>query len=134
MHVFYYQIHPSSINKTNGNPFSEDGVTANIRSNIVTWHPRLASNLLSGIKIFRKARPKGPPNGLISSFLVMLVLIGIFRILVRIKCSHILNSKTPNLTIASEGNMTFISPSKGVPDCILLFSRETAIRMVHHTP
>jgi hypothetical protein len=119
----YYRIHPSSINKTNGNSSSEDGVTADIRSNILTWHPRPASKLLSGVKIFRKARPKGPPNRLISSFLVMLATIGIFGILVGIKCSHILNSKTSNLTLASKGNMIFISPSKEVANCISLFSK-----------
>ena len=50
-------------------------------------------------------------------------MIGIFGILVGIKCSHILNSKTPNLTLASEGDTTFILPSEGVADCILLFSK-----------
>ncbi len=35
----YYQIHPSSINKTDGNSSSEDGVTADTKSNIVTWQP-----------------------------------------------------------------------------------------------
>jgi len=116
----YYQIHPSSINKTDGNPSSEDGVTADTKSNTVTWTPRLASKLLSGIKIFRKARPNAPPNGLISSFLVMLSMIGIFGILVGIKCSHILNSR---LILPSEGDKTFILPSEGVADCISLSSK-----------
>jgi hypothetical protein len=52
----------------------------------------------------------------------MLATIGIFGILVGIKCSHISNSKTPNLTLASKGDMTFILPSEGVADCISLFS------------
>ncbi len=49
----YYQIHPSSINKTNEGSSLEDGVTANVKSNTMTWNPRLASKLLSGIKIPR---------------------------------------------------------------------------------
>ena len=116
----YYQIHPSSINKTNGGPSSEDGVTADVKSNAMTWYPQLASRLFSGIKIFQKARPKAPPNGWISSFLVMLTTIGIIGILVGIKCSCILESKTPTLTLASKGDTTFISSSKGVADCISL--------------
>ncbi len=48
----YYQIHPSSINKNNRGSSSEDGVTANVKSNTMKWHPRLALNLLSGLKIF----------------------------------------------------------------------------------
>ena len=113
----YYQIHLLSINKTDGNSSLEDGVTSDIKSDIVTRQPRLFSKLLHGIKIFRKARPKGPPNGLISSFLVMLATIGIFRILIGIKCSHILDSKLPTLTLASEGDMTFMLSSEGVADC-----------------
>jgi hypothetical protein len=118
----YYQIHPSSINKTNGGSSLEDGVTADVKSNTMTWNPRLASKLLSGIKILRKARPKAPPNGFISSFLVMLTTIGIIGILVGIKCSHILKANTPTLTLASEGNTTFMSSSEGVSDCISLSS------------
>ena len=115
----YYQIHPSSINKTDGNSSSEDGVTADTKSSTANWTPRLASKLLSGIKIFRKARPNAPPNGWISSFLVMLTMIGIFGVLVGIKCSHILDS---TLILPSEGDKTFILPSEGVANCISLSS------------
>ncbi len=48
----YYQIHPSSIPKTNRGSSLEDGITADVNSNTMTLHPRLTSNLLSGIKIF----------------------------------------------------------------------------------
>jgi hypothetical protein len=51
--------------------------------------------------------------------LVMLSMIGIFGILVGIKCSHILNSR---LILPSEGDKTFILPSEGVADCISLSS------------
>ena len=115
----YYQIHPSSINKTDGNSSSEDGVTADTKSSTANWTPRLASKLLSGIKIFRKARPNAPPNGWISSFLVMLTMIGIFGVLVGMKCSHILDS---TLILPSEGDKTFILPSEGVANCISLSS------------
>ncbi len=82
-----------------------------MEANIMTWHPRLASDLLSGIKIFQKAWPKTPPNGLISSFLIMVTTLGIIRILVGIKCSQIFESKTTVLTLASKGDDTFMSPS-----------------------
>jgi hypothetical protein len=110
----YYQIHPSSINKTNGNSSSEDGVTADTKSNIVTWQPRIFSTLEKGLKIFRKARPRAPQEGLISRFLVMLATIGIFGILIGFKCSHILGSNLPTLSFAS---------SEGVADCISLSSK-----------
>jgi hypothetical protein len=116
----YYQIHPSSINKTDGGSSTENGVTSNVKSNTMTWHPRLALNLLSGLKIFQKAQPKTPPNGLISSFLVLLTTIGIITIFAGIKCSHILDSKT---STASKGDKTFMPSSKGVADCILLSSK-----------
>ena len=118
----YYQIHSLNINKTNGGSSLEDGVTADVKSNIMTWHPRHASKRLSGIEIFLKARPKASPNGLISSFLVMLTTIGIIGILVGIKCSHIMKLKTPTLTLASKGDTTLMSSSEGVADCMLLSS------------
>ncbi len=114
----YYQIHPLSIPKTNGGSSSEDGITADVNSNTMALHPRLTSNLLSGIKIFQKVRPKTPPNGLISSFLVKLTTIGIIAILAGIKCFHILESKTSTLTLASKGDATFMSSFEGVADCI----------------
>jgi hypothetical protein len=48
----YYQINPSSINKTDGNSSSDDGVTADTKSKTTTWQSRLFSELLHGIKIF----------------------------------------------------------------------------------
>ena len=107
----FYQIHPSSINKTDGNSSSEDGVTADTKSHSVNWNLRLTSKLFSGIKIFWKAPPNAP-----------LTMIGIFGILVGIKCSHILDLK---LTFAFEEETTSILsilPSKGVTDCISLSS------------
>ena len=60
-----------------------------------------------------------PPNGWISSFLVMLTMIGIFGVLVGMKCSHIFNS---TLILPSKGDKTFILPSEGVANCISLSS------------
>ena len=53
----------------------------------------------------------------------MLTTIGIIGILVGTKCSHIMESETPTLTLASEGDTTFMSSSKGVADCISLSSK-----------
>lgn len=46
----YYQIYPSSINKTDGNSSSEDGVTADTKFHTVNWQPRLFSKLLRFFK------------------------------------------------------------------------------------
>jgi hypothetical protein len=41
----YYQIHPTSINKTTGGPSSEDGVTANVSE--MTNHQSIRSGYFS---------------------------------------------------------------------------------------
>jgi hypothetical protein len=65
---------------------------------------------LPTLKIFGKARPRNPSNGCVSSFLVLLAMIGIIVILTSIKCHHILNSEP---SAASEGATNCISlPSK----------------------
>jgi hypothetical protein len=46
----YYQIHPISMNKTNGAPSSKDGVRADVKTNTKSWSPQLTSSFLSGIK------------------------------------------------------------------------------------
>ncbi len=104
----YYQIHPTSINKTDGSSSSKDGVTANVRSKINSWQPQFASSLLSGIKIIQKAWPKQPPCGLISSFLVLLTTIGIIMTLSGMKCLEI-----KALSTASEGATSITPCSKG---------------------
>ncbi len=97
-----------SINKTDGSSSSKDGVTANVRSKINSWQPQFASSLLSGIKIIRKAQPKQPPRGLISSFLVLLMTIGIIMTLTGIKCLEI-----KALSTASEGATSITPCSEG---------------------
>ncbi len=104
----YYQIHPTSINKTDGSSSSKDGVTADVRSKINSWQPRFASLLLSGIKIIWKACPKQPPRGLISSSLVLLTTIGFIMTLTGMKCLEI-----KVLSTASEGATSITPCSKG---------------------
>jgi hypothetical protein len=119
----YYQIHPTSINKTDGTPSSEDGVRAD--TNIITNSWNLQSTSWC-IKSIQKARPTTPPNGFISAFLVMLTTIGILGILTGLKCHHILTSTTPILSLASEGAATpcIPIPLKDIVDCISLSSEE----------
>jgi hypothetical protein len=119
----YYQIHPTSITKTNGAPSSEDGVTVNIKSDTMSWSPRFTSTFLSGLKIIRKTRPRTPPNGLISSFLVLIMTIGIITIRAGIKCCHIFDSKNSTFTLSSAGATNLITASEGVADCILPSSK-----------
>jgi len=76
----YYQIHPTSINKTAGGPSSEDGVTAKV-SEMTCYHSIRAGSCLSfGTKLLRKARPKTPHRGFISSALVLISTLGILGI------------------------------------------------------
>jgi hypothetical protein len=118
----YYQIHPTSITKTNGAPSSEDGVRADIKSDTMSWSPRFTSTFLSGLKIIRKTISRTPPNGLISSFLVLPMTIGIIIILAGLKCCHIFDSKNSTFTLSSEGATNIITASEGIADCILPFS------------
>ena len=103
----FYQIHPTSINKTNGASLSEDGVTADVNTTTNSWKQHSIFRSLPALKIFGKARPRNPPNGCTSSFLVLLAAIGIIAILTSMKCHHILNSEPS-------------AASKGVADCISL--------------
>jgi hypothetical protein len=104
----YYQIHPTSINRTDGSSSSKDGVTADVRSKINSWQPQFASSLLSGIKIIQKAQPKQPPCELISSFIVLLTTIGIIMTLTGMKCLEI-----KALSTASEGATSNTPCSEG---------------------
>jgi len=57
-------------------------------------------------------------------------MIGIFGILVGIKCSHILDSKPPALTLASEGDETFTVPFENSLTAFYCLPREM---ILHHT-
>jgi hypothetical protein len=107
----FYQIHPTSINKTNGASSSEDGVTADVNTTTNSWKQCGISRFLPTLRIIRKAWPRNLPNGCILSFLVLLATIGIIVILTGMKCHHILNSEPS-------------AASKGVADCISLPSEE----------
>ncbi len=112
----YYQIYPTSINKTAGGPSSEDGVTANVSE--TTSHLSIWSGyfLFSGIKLLHKTRPKTPQRGFISSWLVFITTIGIFGILSIIACHQIYahsgsskGGQPANLIGPSEGGTVNIS-------------------------
>ncbi len=64
----FYQIHPTSINKMDGNSSSEDGVTAgtNATTNLTSFH--WTSSFLSGATLLWRGHPKRPTN-LIQLFL-----------------------------------------------------------------
>jgi len=84
----YYQIHPTSINKTVGGPSSEDGVTAKVSETTCYQSVRTGSCLSFGAKLLCKAHPKTPHRGFISSVLVLIsTLVGILGIL-SIMASH----------------------------------------------
>ena len=111
-----YQIHPSSINKTAGGSSLEDGVASDVKSTTMLCHTRLTTIQLSGAKVFQRMQPKIPPNGIISSFLVLLSTIGIVAILLTVKFNYILTSRDSKLSLPSEGvgDASFIPASKGV--------------------
>jgi hypothetical protein len=85
----YYQIHPTSINKTDGGPSSEDGVTAKVSKATHSQSIRNGSCLSLGAKLLHKARPKTPHCGLISLFLVLFSTLGILGILSAMACHRI---------------------------------------------
>jgi hypothetical protein len=63
-----------------------------------------------------------PPNGFISSFLVLLTTIGILTILTGAKCHHILRSNERALSLPASKGVTksIFAPSKGVSNSISL--------------
>ncbi len=85
----YYQIHSSSINKTAGGPSSEDGVTAQVSKTTCYQSIQTGFYLSFGAKLLRKARPKTPHRGFISSFLVLISTLGIIGILSIMACHRI---------------------------------------------
>ncbi len=103
----FYQIHPTSMNKTNGASLSEDRVTADVKTTTNSWKQRGISRSLPTLKIIGKAQPRTPPNGCLLSFLVLLATIKIIAILTSMKCHHILNSEPS-------------AAYNGVADCISL--------------
>ncbi len=76
----FYQIHPRSINKTDGNSSSKDGVTADTNASTNTTSSHWTSSFLSGVKLLRRGCPKRPTNGTISAFLIFILAIEIFKI------------------------------------------------------
>ncbi len=82
----FYQLHPTSINKTDGGPPFEDGVTnkVSVTTRSISVHHR--SHVSVGVKLLHKLHPKVLPQGIISSFLVFLSTLSILAILSAIAC------------------------------------------------
>ncbi len=113
------------------NKYCQDQRSSIIWRRSHSWHqvwyyvlePKIHFYFSSGLKIIRKMRPRIPPKWLISSFLVLLMTIGIIIILAGIKCCHIFNSKNSTFTLSSKGATNIVTASEGVADCILPFSK-----------
>jgi hypothetical protein len=97
----FYQIHPSSINKTDGGSSSECGVTADVKMSTKNWIQRGVTKYSWLFKTFKNSRSKYPPRGLISSFLIFLTTIGIITILTGMKCHQILSECPSSVDSAS---------------------------------
>jgi hypothetical protein len=67
-----------SINKTDGNSSSEDGVTAGMNATTNLTNSHWISSFLSGATLLQRGRPKIPTNEIILAFLVFITVIGIF--------------------------------------------------------
>jgi len=121
----YYQIHPTSIDKTAGGPLSEDGVTAKVSETMCYHSIRAGSCLSFGAKLLRKAHPKTPHRGFISSALVLISTLGILGILSIMACHRIYlyssssvgggksESSLQGIPGISEGNASIIGTSEG---------------------
>ncbi len=77
----FYQIHPTSINKTDDGPSSKDGVMNKVSETTRSISVHNRSHLSLGAKLLCKLHLKVPPQGIISSFLVFLSRLGILAIL-----------------------------------------------------
>jgi hypothetical protein len=120
----FYQIHPKSTNKTDGGPSSKDGITnkVSVTTRSISIHHR--SHLSLGVKLLRKLRPKVPPQGIISSFLVFLSTLGILAILSAIACHRLYLVRHQPTMQASEGeipnasNQNIFGASEGANNAI----------------
>jgi len=136
----YYQIHPTRINKTAGGPSSKDGVTAKVSETTCYYSIRTGSCLSFGAKLLRKACPKTPHHGFISSFLVLISTLGILRILSFMAC-HQLYVHTSS---SSEGGECSLQDPREIHfkeslvlprETALAFPREQAhVVSLHHLP
>ncbi len=94
-----------SIIKMDGGPSSEDGVTNKVSvttRSISVYH---RSNLSLGVKLLHKLRPKVPPQGIISSFLVFLSTLDILAILSAIACHQLYLARHQPIMQASMGDI-----------------------------
>jgi hypothetical protein len=107
----FYQIHPTSINKTNGGPSSEDGVTNKVSETTRSLFAYHRSHLSLGAKILCKLCLTVPPRGTISSFLVLLSTLGILTVLSATACHQLCLLRNQPIMQASEG--AIFGASKG---------------------
>jgi hypothetical protein len=116
----FYQIHPTSINKTAGEPSTEDGITAKVSE--TTHHQSIQHgfHLSFGAKLLHKARPKTPHCELIPSCLKLISTLGIFGILSIMAChqlyicNHSSKGGISNALLQGISGTSNFSASKGV--------------------
>jgi hypothetical protein len=120
----FYQIHLTSINKTDGGPSSEDGVTNKVSMTTCSFSVHHRSHLSLRVKQLCKLHPKVPPQGIISSFLVYLSTLGILAILSAIACHQLYLVWHQPIMQASEGdipnasNQNILGTSEGANNAI----------------
>jgi hypothetical protein len=100
-----------SINKTNGQPSSEDGFTNKVSETTQSLSAYHRSHLSLGAKILCKLCPTVPPQGIISSFLVLLSTMGILTVLLAIACHQLCLVQNQPIMQASKG--AIFGASKG---------------------
>jgi hypothetical protein len=101
----FYQIHPTSINKTDGRSSSEDGITVDTSSSTSSSESCWTSSFLSGARLLRRGCPKRPTDGIISAFLIFMTVIGIFSIMTGMTCCNILATNQRPISLPSEGDI-----------------------------
>jgi hypothetical protein len=134
----FYQIHLTSINKTDGGPSPKDGVINKVSETTRSISVHHRSHLSLGAKLLHKLHPKVPPQGIISLFLVFLSSLGILAILSAIARQQLyLVRHQPIMQASREGipnasNQNLIGTSKGANNAqhpSLVFPRE---QMIYH--
>jgi hypothetical protein len=101
----FYQIHPTSTNKTNGRSSSENGVTADTSSSTSSSGSYWTSSFLSRTRLLRRGHPKRPTDGIISAFLIFMTVIGIFSIMTGMTCCNISATNQRPISLPSKGDI-----------------------------
>jgi hypothetical protein len=101
----FYQIHPTSINKTDGRSSSEDGITVDTSSSTSSSGSYWTSSYLSGTRLLCRGHPKRPTDVIISAFLIFMTVIGIFSIMTGMTCHNILATNQRPISLPSKGDI-----------------------------